>query len=109
MKKPETQNLTAWITGRNLNVFQKADAVIEYNKLLDYVSELEQLLIQPVSQQSELLKDFQEHYQSNKMDDERTFDWNIENFLKPFYCAVENMRDGKRCESLCNSCINMQS
>jgi len=41
MKKPETQNLTAWITGRNLNVFQKADAVIEYNKLLDYVSELE--------------------------------------------------------------------
>jgi len=56
MKKPETQNLTEWITGRNLNVFQKADAVIEYNKLLDYVSELEQLPIQPVSNRRELFK-----------------------------------------------------
>jgi len=41
MNKPKIENLTAWVTGRNLNVFQKADAVIEYNKLLDYVKELE--------------------------------------------------------------------
>lgn len=41
MEKPKTENLTAWITGRNLNIYQKADAVIEYNKLLEYVSDLE--------------------------------------------------------------------
>jgi len=29
--------------------------------------------------------------------------------VKSFYCAVENMRDGKRCDYLCGSCINMQS
>lgn len=44
MNKPKTKNLTAWVTGRNLNVFQKADAVIEYNKLLDYVSKLEKAI-----------------------------------------------------------------
>lgn len=44
MEKPKTENLTAWVTGRNLNVFQKADAVIEYNKLLDYVKVIEEQL-----------------------------------------------------------------
>ena len=41
MKRPETNNLTAFIQGHNLNVFQKADAVIEYNKLLEYTEHLE--------------------------------------------------------------------
>lgn len=50
MDRPKTNNLTAWIQGRNLNVFQKADAVIEYNHLLDYISEKEQLLIHSVVQ-----------------------------------------------------------
>jgi hypothetical protein len=44
MNKPKTENLTAWVTGRNLNVFQKADAVIEYNKLLEYVDNLEKAI-----------------------------------------------------------------
>jgi len=41
MKKPETNNLTAFIQGHNLNVFQKADAVIEFNKLLEYIEYIE--------------------------------------------------------------------
>lgn len=44
MERPKTENLTAWITGKNLNVFQKADAVFEYNKLLKYVEVLEEQL-----------------------------------------------------------------
>jgi len=48
MDRPKTNNLTAWIQGRNLNVFQKADAVIEYNHLLDYISEKEQLILSGV-------------------------------------------------------------
>jgi len=46
-----------------------------------------QLSLYGVSQQRELLKAFQEHYQSGNMDDERTFDWNIDNFLKAFNCG----------------------
>ena len=41
MKHPNKENLNAWINGNNLNVFQKADAVIEYNKLLAYIEYLE--------------------------------------------------------------------
>ena len=44
MKRPETNNITAYVQGKNLNVFQKADAVIEYNKLLDYVEKLEKAI-----------------------------------------------------------------
>ena len=40
-----------------------------------------------VSQQRELLKAFQDHYQSDKFDDERTFYWSIDNFLKAFNCG----------------------
>ena len=39
-----------------------------------------------VSQQRELLKAFQNHYQSDNFDDEMSFDWNISNFLKAFNC-----------------------
>ena len=63
MERPKTENLTAWITGRNLNVFQKADAVIEYNKLLDYVKVIEeQLNTHDVVGQSEQLKAFVEEF-----------------------------------------------
>lgn len=43
MNKPQIENLKAWMTGRDLNLYQKADAVIEFNKLLDYVEHIEQL------------------------------------------------------------------
>jgi len=46
-----------------------------------------QLLQADVSNRRELLKAFQDHYQSDKFDDERTFDWNIDNFLKAFNCG----------------------
>ena len=40
--KIKIENLKAQMQGFNLNIYQKADALIEFNKLLDYVSELEQ-------------------------------------------------------------------
>ena len=43
--KIDIENLKAQMTGRELNIYQKADALIEFNKLLDYVNELEQLTI----------------------------------------------------------------
>ena len=43
--KIDVENLKAQMTGRELNIYQKADALIEFNKLLDYVNELEQLTI----------------------------------------------------------------
>jgi hypothetical protein len=71
MDRPKTNNLTAWIQGRNLNVFQKADAVIEYNHLLDYISEKEQLILSGVSQNRELLIDFfiKQHQSTKKFNE----------------------------------------
>lgn len=43
--KIQIENLKALMTGKELNIHQKADALIEFNKLLDYVDELEQLTI----------------------------------------------------------------
>ncbi len=40
--KIEIENLKAQMQGRDLNIYQKADALIEFNKLIDYVEELEQ-------------------------------------------------------------------
>ena len=40
--KIQIENLKAQMQGRELTVRQKADALIEFNKLLDYVKELEQ-------------------------------------------------------------------
>jgi len=54
--KLQIENLKAQMTGRELNIYQKADALIEFNKLLDYVDELEQLAIPVVVKQSELLR-----------------------------------------------------
>jgi len=47
--KIQIENLKAQMTGRELNIYQKANALIEFNKLLDYVDELEQLTIPVVS------------------------------------------------------------
>ena len=47
--KIEIENLKAQMIGRELNIYQKADALIEFNKLIDYVNELEQLNIDGVS------------------------------------------------------------
>jgi len=41
--KIEIENLKAQMQGFDLNIYQRADALIEFNKLLDYVKELEQL------------------------------------------------------------------
>ena len=46
-----------------------------------------QLIIGDVSKQRELLKAFQNYYHSNHFDDERTFNWNIDSFLKAFNCC----------------------
>jgi len=40
----QIENLKAYTSGRNLNVFQKADAIDEFNKLLNYVDDLEKQL-----------------------------------------------------------------
>lgn len=45
MSKPQIENLKAQMQGRELNIYQKADALIEFNKLLNYVSKLEQKLL----------------------------------------------------------------
>lgn len=53
--KIQIENLKAQMQGRKLNIYQKADALIEFNKLLDYVEELEQLTIPAVIERSEQL------------------------------------------------------
>jgi uncharacterized protein YqeY len=64
-----------------------ADELLYINK--KYLTQDQSLqLIQPVvNHRRELLKAFQDHYQSNLFDDERTFDWNIDNFLEAFNCG----------------------
>jgi hypothetical protein len=44
----QVENLKAQMQGINLNIYEKADALIEFNKLLDYVEELEQFNIADV-------------------------------------------------------------
>lgn len=46
--KIQIENLKAQMQGRKLNIYQRADALTEFNKLLDYVEELEQLTIPDV-------------------------------------------------------------
>jgi hypothetical protein len=53
--KIQIENLKSQMQGRDLNIYQKADALIEFNKLLDYVEELEQLTIPAVVGRSEQL------------------------------------------------------
>ena len=53
--KIQIENLKAQMQGRDLNIYQKADALIEFNKLLEYVEELEQLSVSRVTGKSEQL------------------------------------------------------
>ena len=39
----QIENLKAWMRGEDLNIYQKADALIEFNRLIDHVDNLEKL------------------------------------------------------------------
>jgi hypothetical protein len=46
--KPEIENLKAWMSGRSTTGYQRALAMREFEQLLSYVTELEQLRQPPV-------------------------------------------------------------
>ena len=46
--KPDIENLKVWISGRSTTGYQRALGMREFEKLLDYVAELEQLRQPPV-------------------------------------------------------------
>ena len=52
MDKPSIENLRAQMQGFNLNVHQKADALIEFNKLLEYVDYLQTYQVKAAEQYS---------------------------------------------------------
>lgn len=41
--KPEIENLKVWMSGRSTTGYQRALGMREFEKLLDYIAELEQL------------------------------------------------------------------
>ena len=47
--KPEIENLKVWMSGKSTTGYQRALAMREFEQLLTYVSELEQLRQPPVS------------------------------------------------------------
>jgi hypothetical protein len=47
--KPEIENLKAWIYGKSTTGYQRALGMREFEQLLSYVNELEQLRQTPVS------------------------------------------------------------
>ena len=53
--KPEIENLKVWMSGRSTTEYQRALAMREFEQLLTYVAELEQLRQPLVSGQSEQL------------------------------------------------------
>lgn len=53
----------------------------------DLMCKVKKLNIPAVRQQSELLKAFADYYNSDKYNNEMSFDTNIDNFLKAFNCA----------------------
>lgn len=56
MKKPTVENLKALVYNFELNIYQKKDALLEFEKLNEYIKELEhQLLLNGVSNRRELL------------------------------------------------------
>jgi rubrerythrin len=46
--KPEIENLKAWMSGKSTTRYQRALAMREFEQLLTYVAELEQLRQPPV-------------------------------------------------------------
>jgi hypothetical protein len=55
MEKPQVENLKALVYLRELNNYQRSLAIDEFNRLVDYVKELEQLTKPDVEGQSEQL------------------------------------------------------
>jgi hypothetical protein len=53
--KPDIENLKVWMSGRSTTGYQRALGMREFEKLLDYVAELEQLRQPPVVGRSEQL------------------------------------------------------
>jgi len=53
--KPEIENLKFWMSGRSTTGYQRALAMKEFEQLLSYVAELEQLRQPPVVGRSEQL------------------------------------------------------
>ena len=54
--KPEIENLKVWMSGKSTTGYQRALAMREFEQLLTYVAELEQLRQPPVSGQLLLKK-----------------------------------------------------
>ena len=77
--KIQIENLKAQMQGRELNIYQKADALIEFNKLLDYVEELEQCNIANAVGQSE-----------------------------QFYCSSSDDNQYPMCETQCLGCAGLE-
>ena len=80
--KIQIENLKAQMRGRELNIHQKADALIEFNKLLDYVEELEQLAIPAVVGRSEQLVAFCRWYNQAIPSYETTEEEIVESYLR---------------------------
>jgi len=72
--KIQIENLRAQMRGVHLNTYQRALALDEYYKLLDYVEELEQLTIPAVVGRSEQLKAFNDWFQQNG----QLYEWGID-------------------------------
>jgi hypothetical protein len=82
--KIQIENLRAQMRGVQLNSYQRALALNEYYKLIDYVEELEQLTIPAVVGRSELLNAFLDYadpiyWGENECTDRKQL---IEQFLK---------------------------
>jgi hypothetical protein len=73
--KPEIENLKAWMSGKSTTGYQRALAMREFEQLLTYVAELEQLRQPPVSGRSE-----------------------------QFVCGANRVMGEKRCEKQCGQC-----
>jgi hypothetical protein len=68
-------NYALEVNGYRQGVLDAIDVVNKYFVLSD------------VRQQSELLKAFADYYQSDKYNDEMSFDTNVDKFLEAFNCA----------------------
>jgi hypothetical protein len=80
--KIQIENLKAQMQGRDLTIYQKGDALVEFNKLLDYVEELEQLTIPAVVGRSEQLLAFAQYMceHQNNLDGKTAKDY-LQDFL----------------------------
>lgn len=53
--RPEIENLKVWMSGRNTTGYQRALAMIEFEKLLSYIKELEKHYQPPISEKNKHL------------------------------------------------------